>query len=83
MKFEIVEYELWGNAKEGYDVNSAYHTGRYIEVSEKCTNGEILEALNKDYELPENVSIFGDNEYAILLEDAEDGKPLLELHRFK
>ena len=83
MKFEIIEYELWGNAEDGYEVNSAFHTYRYIEVSEECTDGEILEALNKDYELPNNVSIFGDNEYAILLEDAEDGKPLLELHRFK
>lgn len=44
MKFEIIEYDLWGNAEDEYDVNSAYHTGKYIEVSEKCTDGEILEA---------------------------------------
>ena len=83
MRFEIIEYDLWGNAEDGYEVNSVYHTRRYIEVSEKCTDGEILEVLSKDYVLPENVSIFGDNEYAILLEDAKDGKPLLELRRFK
>ena len=83
MTFEIIEYELWGNAEDGYDVNSAYHTGRYIEVSEKCTDGEILEALSKDYELPDNVSIFGESDFTIYLEDAEDGKPLLELRREK
>ena len=82
MTFEIIEYELWGNAEDGYDVNSAYHTRRYIEVSEKCTDGEILEALSKDYELPDNVSIFGESDFTIYLED-EYGKPLLELRREK
>lgn len=82
MKFEIIEYEVWGNAEDGYYVNSAWHTWRYIEVSEKCTKDEILEALSKDYELPDNVSIFGESSFSIYLED-EYGKPLLELRREK
>lgn len=80
LKFEIIEYELEGNAEYGYEINSAYHTGRYIEVSKKCTKDEIIEALNEDYELPDNVSIFGESDFTIYLED-EYGKPLLELHR--
>lgn len=81
LKFEIIEYELEGNAEEGYEVNSAWHTLRYIEVSEKCTKDEILDALSEEeYELPDNVSIFGESDFTLYLED-EHGKPLLELHR--
>ena len=83
MKFEVIEYEVWGNAEDGYDVNQAFHTYRYIEVSEKCTDGEILEALSKDYSLPDDVSIFGESDFTIYLEDAKDSKPLLELRREK
>lgn len=72
-----------GNAKDGYEVNSAFHTNRYIEVSDKCSDEEILGALSKDYGLPESVSIFGESDFTIYLEDAEDGKPLLELRREK
>lgn len=81
LKFEIIEYELCGNTEDGYEVNSAYHTWRYIEVSKKCKKDEILEALNEEgYELPDNISIFGESDFTVYLED-EYGKPLLELQR--
>ena len=35
MQFEIIENDVRGNQKEGYWINKAFHTDRFIELSEK------------------------------------------------
>lgn len=41
MKYKIVAFELWGNAKDGFDNNMSY-LRREIEVSQPLTNETLL-----------------------------------------
>jgi hypothetical protein len=34
MKYEIINYDVWGNSHDGFEVNQAFHTGDYIELPE-------------------------------------------------
>ena len=79
MLFNIAELDVWGNAKDGYDVNNVYRTDRYIDV--KDTEVETLtEALKKWYNLPA-FTVDGDERYILFLESVDMAKPLLYLYR--
>ena len=79
MLFNVAELDVWGNAKDGYDVNNVYRTDRYIDV--KDTEVETLtEALKKWYSLPA-FTVDGDEEYTLFLESEDTAKPLLYLYR--
>lgn len=81
MLFNVAELDVWGNAKDGYDVNNVYHTDRYIDV--KDTEVETLtEALKKWYNLPA-FTVEGDEEYTLFLESKDTAEPLLYLCREK
>lgn len=32
MKYEVISLDVWGNARDGFIVNDAIHTGNYVEV---------------------------------------------------
>jgi len=79
MLFNVAELDVWGNAKDGYDVNNVYRTDRYIDV--KDTEVETLtEALKKWYNLPA-FTVDGDKEYTLFLESEDTVEPLLYLYR--
>lgn len=79
MLFNVAELDVWGNAKDGYDVNNVYRTDRYINV--KDTEVETLtEALKKWYNLPA-FTVDGDEEYTLFLESEDTVEPLLYLYR--
>ena len=79
MLFNVEELDVWGNAKDGYNVNNVYRTDRYIDV--KDTEVETLtEALNKWYNLPA-FTVDGDKEYTLFLESEDTAEPLLYLDR--
>lgn len=44
-RYEIISYDVWGNAKDGYEVNDAHRTGIIIELPEECTDRHIRRAL--------------------------------------
>lgn len=31
-KYQIISYDVWGNARAGFEVNAAYTTGRYVVI---------------------------------------------------
>lgn len=83
MDFQVVEYDVWGNAKDGYEVNGAYVTNNIITIEEEATNEDICDWL-RGYlypGLPKKIIIDGDYDFSLYLEAEEDGKPLLELRR--
>ena len=83
MKFRVVEYDVWGNAEDGYEVNGAYYTDEVITIAKDTTNKEICDWLRENLypNLPNKVTIDGDNDFSLYLEAEEDGRPLLELRR--
>lgn len=56
-KFKVITYDVWGNPKDGWEVNNAFNTGDVIEVTipeETKFSGlltkEQTEAMSKAYE---------------------------------
>jgi len=45
-KYQIIEYDVWGNAKEGYEINNFFRTGRTVKVR-KEGNRALFEALKR------------------------------------
>jgi hypothetical protein len=44
-RFDVVAFELWGNSREGFDCNNAWHIARGVELN------EVLEAARGRWEV--------------------------------
>lgn len=50
MKYRIVSLDVWGNKKDGYEINAAYNTDNFIDIEENDTAKDIKQKLfNIDY----------------------------------
>lgn len=47
MKYELINYDVVGNARDGFEVNGAFYTGTEIEVKETATKIDIIKQLKK------------------------------------
>ena len=36
-KYEVISYDVWGNVRDGFEVNAAYRTGRVVEIDPDAT----------------------------------------------
>ena len=79
MLFNVAELDVWGNAKDGFEVKNIYRTDGYIDVED--TEVETLtEVLKKWYNLPAFI-VDGDERYTLFLESEDTAEPLLYLYR--
>lgn len=74
MKFEIISYDVWGNTRDGYEVNAAYHTDQYIDIDESTSDRAINRRLGIH-----GAQWEGELEYSLYGTSKRNGKPLLEL----
>lgn len=72
--YQIVSYDVWGNARDGFEVNAAYSTGRTIELS----GDESDRTINRRLGI-RGVTWDGEPEYTLYGEIKRNGKPALEL----
>jgi hypothetical protein len=89
--WELRTYDVWGNAKDGYEVNDAYRSGEVIirckvEVNNAGTPQEFLSAHPSDSQIRKALSLRrfkletdGDDLH-ILVNRAKDGYPLGEMY---
>ena len=76
--FQWVSYDVWGNADDGYTVNSAYCTKNFYEIAEDASDTEILCLIADN---PERFQVVDScNEDVIYIETIA-GKPIGELRR--
>ena len=47
MKFEIIQYDVWGNPQDGFEVNNSFSTGIFIDINENDTDKTILKKLKE------------------------------------
>jgi len=47
MKFELINYDVWGNPRDGFEVNNSFRTGIVIDISENDTDKTILKKLKE------------------------------------
>ena len=45
MMYEVVSLDVWGNRRDGYEVNDAYSTGVYININEDTSDADIIKLL--------------------------------------
>lgn len=43
--YELITYDIWGNAKDGFQVNQAFHSGHFISVGPNTSNAAINRRL--------------------------------------
>ena len=74
MEYEVITYDVWGNARDGFEVNQAFTTGHYIEVSEETSDMAINRRLGI-----RGVEWDGEPGYVLYGTLKRNGKPALEL----
>jgi len=73
-QFQIISYDVWGNAKEGFEVNAAYFTGKTVSIDPESSDRAINRALNV-----RGIVWQGAPEFALYGELKRNGMPALEL----
>lgn len=92
MNYELIEYDVWGNPEDGWDLNNIFKTGIVYDLDSTKENGEIIRDLIEQGFLTvtcneENVGIdmnFDDDGYAshIYLDDIDDSnRPMCRFER--
>jgi hypothetical protein len=75
MRYRVVKYDVWGNAKDGWEVNNKFTTGRFVE----------LDGDESDYVINRRVGTEGctwEGEDGVLYGTLKrNGKPVMELWR--
>lgn len=44
-RWEILTLDVWGNARDGYDVNNVFSSGQFIELPADFSDADVLKAL--------------------------------------
>lgn len=84
-QFEIVELDVWGNAREGFDINNLYKSGVYISLPMEFGSADVILALKRAGWMKQgihhkSVHVDGDFETFIFIEHAKTGEPACQLH---
>lgn len=76
-KYEIFDYDVWGNDEEGYSVNDVFQTG--IVIYTDTSKASICKKLGLDD--PYKIDVDATHEGVIYID--YDGKPYCELQEVK
>jgi hypothetical protein len=83
--FKVYTLDVWGNARDGYEVNDRSYTGSKVTLAESGTAGDILRAL-KDEGLVKKTARVAQMDiddsnwpYAVYVNAAKTSKPVFEL----
>ena len=74
MQYEVISYDVWGNARDGFEVNQLFHTGRHVEVDDDTSD----RAINRRLGI-RGVEWDGEPGYALYGTLKRNGMPVLEL----
>ena len=47
MKWNVVNYDVWGNAKDGFEVNGAFYFEHNVEISDDADKKDIIKAMKQ------------------------------------
>ncbi len=84
-KWQIADLDVWGNEKEGFEVNNVFRLDVYIELPEDFTKADIVKALKlvgylKKHVQNRQVTMDGDENF-IYLEQTKNGCPVCYLYK--
>lgn len=78
-EWQLVTYDVWGNAEEGYEVNDVYPRGIHT-LSIAPTDEEFLQITKDALGIECKCEIDGDDD-CVWLTRANDNRPLCEFRR--
>ena len=72
MKYQLVIYDTWGNAEDGFDVNDIYRYDVFYEITDDMTGDDVVNLLKtEEKQFPSPVSIGAYSTATLLLPDAD------------
>lgn len=88
--YQWIEYDVWGNKRDGYEVNQSFTTSVEVSLPDGASDRQILQALKhagilkrgihlKSVDIRDDGSTWGDAYHTIPVYGARDGYPLGEL----
>ena len=80
MKYEVITYDVLGNARDGFDVNNAFRSGVIIEVSDDDTDATINRRLGAaGFDNARGIAWDGEPGFSLYGEYKRNGRPAAEL----
>ena len=81
--FRLYTYDVWGNEKDGYEVNDIFKTSETYEIPAEATDAHVIKALRKQgcfkaRVLSRLIEIDGDDETIYV---SYKGRPEFELRK--
>jgi hypothetical protein len=81
--YNVISYDVWGNLKDGYEVNQAFCTSHYIDVDDTDSDTAIIRKLKViEYLNPKTRTKFtldSSTEECIYINRERDSFPICEL----
>jgi hypothetical protein len=85
-KYDLYDYEIWGNAKDGFQVNNVFFAASDVVLSESIVmdDWKLIKALKqlgiiKKGIHAKSIDIDGEADFTLYFNDARDGCPAFEL----
>lgn len=77
-KYQLYTYDLWGNDKDGYNINDYYVQNEFFDILDDMTEQQIISLI--DFTKPSNIEIANHSpENEIYFVTIEEGRPVCEL----
>ena len=82
--YEVHGLDVWGNTRDGFDVNDVYPSRGTVALYDDSTDAEIVQALKREHFIDQrirfkSVTIDGEIGYVLSISEARTGKPVYEL----
>ena len=77
----VHQLDVWGNARDGYDVNDVYPSSGTVGVSLSMKDSQLIRHLQNEGYLTRGVKyqLYGEAGYDLYVTRVSDNKPILEL----
>jgi hypothetical protein len=84
MQYRVYDYDVWGNKKDGFEVNDTFQTPYKVELHHESSDRDIIKALKDVGFLAKhakysNFQIDGEYEYGLNITYLPTSYPLCEL----
>jgi hypothetical protein len=84
MRYQLIEYDVWGNQRDGFEVNQSFYTDQYADIPEGASDAEIVrilkdEGIIKKSARASSVEIEGEEGYDLYFKHRPTGRPEFEL----
>lgn len=78
MKYQYISYDVWGNRKDGYEVNQSFLTSYFYEIPDDASDYQINRIIGV-----QGAVYDGDPNYTLYAKSKKNDRPLFELRAIK